>query len=130
MMTALSNFRSRWLREYDSWMEVFSAAGETENFNLVAEARREFLEEIFLPMTENEERKQKMTSLSQYVDSMTCGKILCGDGEDLTNKTPLHHYNCCLGRCKNCPTPSIPKGENVFGKPVVDENGKENGEAD
>ena len=76
---ALTAFWNKWVKVYDDAFHSLWKAGDTAQANLVQEAKRDFLEGVFLPLVEREDGEQKyqhkMKDYQEYVDSMTCGKM-------------------------------------------------------
>ena len=110
--SALFAWRNKWLKEYTVQYKSLLDDGDMANALLVAKARDEFISDVFNPIVDGEEPSQKSTNPEDYVDAMTCPKILL-------DTQRVHHYKCCIDRCLACPNPPVPRGERIYGTPSL-----------
>ena len=79
--------------------------------------------------------RQKIQTMEDAVDLMTCKKVGPMSCQDVGVGAPpppagtvvdgkFHPYRCCLGRCEECPSLSVNRGEQYFDPPEDPKNSR------
>ncbi len=92
----------------------------------------EFKKDVFYYDRQEKKHKQRVATMEAALDLMTCkpvGPMYCQPTEFIgprpegyvEGESKFHPYNCCLGRCKDCPSLPLNHGEQKYAVPD-DEN--------